>query len=164
MLNFHYRNPARIFFGDGAENNMYDLLKEYKVTSLMFVYSGDFIKTLGIWDVIKDACDRLGIDFQECGEVVPNPKIELIRDLVAVCKEHKTDFVLAAGGGSSVDTAKSIALGIPYNGDVWDFFDGSAAPETAVPIGAITTLPASGSETSNAAIAVSYTHLTLPTT
>ena len=104
MLNFHYRNPARIFFGDGAENNMYDLLKEYKVTSLMFVYSGDFIKTLGIWDVIKDACDRLGIDFQECGEVVPNPKIELIRDLVKVCKEHKTDFVLAAGGGSSVDT------------------------------------------------------------
>lgn len=106
MLNFHYRNPARIFFGDGAENNMYDLLKEYKVTSLMFVYSGDFIKTLGIWDVIKDACDKLGIDFQECGEVVPNPKIELIRDLVKVCKEHKTDFVLAAGGGSSVDTAK----------------------------------------------------------
>lgn len=68
MLNFHYRNPARIFFGDGAENNMYDLLKEYKVTSLMFVYSGDFIKTLGIWDVIKDACDKLGIDFQECGD------------------------------------------------------------------------------------------------
>lgn len=64
----------------------------------MFVYSGDFIKTLGIWDVIKDACDKLGIDFQECGEVVPNPKIELIRDLVKVCKEHKTDFVLAAGG------------------------------------------------------------------
>jgi alcohol dehydrogenase YqhD (iron-dependent ADH family) len=152
MLNFHYRNPARIFFGDGAENNMYDLLKEYKVTSLMFVYSGDFIKTLGIWDVIKDACDKLGIDFQECGEVVPNPKIELIRDLVKVCKEHKTDFVLAAGGGSSVDTAKSIALGIPYDRDVWDFFDGSATPETAVPVGAITTLPASGSETSNAAI------------
>lgn len=96
MLNFHYRNPARIFFGDGAENNIYDLLKEYKVTSLMFVYSGDFIKTLGIWDVIKDACGRLGIDFQECGEVVPNPKIELIRDLVKVCKEHKTDFVLGA--------------------------------------------------------------------
>ena len=152
MLNFHYNNPAQIFFGDGAQQNIYQLLKKYKVTSLMFVYSGDFIKTLGIWDVIKDACSRLDIDFLECGDVVPNPKIELIRKLVAVSKEHSVDFVLAAGGGSSVDTAKAIALGIPYGGDVWDFFDGTAAPEYAVSVGAITTLPASGSETSNAAI------------
>ena len=113
MLNFHYHNPARIFFGDGAEQNIYRLFKEYKVTSLMFVYSGDFVKTLGIRDVIKDACDRLDIDFLECGDVVPNPKIELIRDLVDVSKEHSVDFVLAAGGGSSVDTAKAVALGIP---------------------------------------------------
>ncbi len=152
MLNFHYYNPARIFFGDGAEQNIYRLFKEYKVTSLMFVYSGDFVKTLGIWDVIKDACDRLDIDFLECGDVVPNPKIELIRDLVDVSKEHSVDFVLAAGGGSSVDTAKAVALGIPYEGDVWDFFDGTAVLEHAVSVGAITTLPASGSETSNAAI------------
>ena len=152
MLNFHYNNPAQIFFGDGAQQNIYQLLKKYKVTSLMFVYSGDFIKTLGIWDVIKDACSRLDIDFLECGDVVPNPKIELIRKLVAVSKEHSVDFVLAAGGGSSVDTAKAIALGIPYGGDVWDFFGITAAPEYAVSVGAITTLPASGSETSNAAI------------
>ena len=110
MLNFHYHNPARIFFGDGAEQNIYRLFKEYKVTSLMFVYSGDFVKTLGIWDVIKDACDRLDIDFLECGDVVPNPKIELIRDLVDVSKEHSVDFVLAAGGG------KRSPLGFPTKG------------------------------------------------
>jgi alcohol dehydrogenase YqhD (iron-dependent ADH family) len=152
MLNFHYNNPARIFFGDGAEHNLYHLLKEYNVTSLMFVYSGNFVKTLGIWDAVKDACRRLDIDFLECGDVVPNPKIELIRSLIAVSKKRSVDFVLAAGGGSSVDTAKAIALGIPYDGDVWDFFDQTAVPHCAVSIGAITTLPASGSETSNAAI------------
>lgn len=152
MINFHYKNPARIVFGDGAEKEIASLLKEYNASSLLLVYSGDFIKTLGIWNTVKNACDNLNIAFYESADVVPNPKIELVRDLVALGKEKSVDFVLAVGGGSSMDTAKSIALGIPYSGDVWDFFDGSAAPETALPVGAITTLPASGSETSNAAI------------
>ncbi len=152
MLNFEYKNPARILFGDGAEKEIKTLLNEYHATSVLLVYSGDFIKDLGIWQIIRDACMELGCTFSECSQVVPNPRVELVRELVALGKDRAVDFIIAVGGGSAVDTAKAVAAGIPYSGDVWDFFDGTAAPSCALPVGAVTTLPASGSETSNCSI------------
>ena len=152
MIGFEYYNPAKIVFGEGSEKSLSKLLKQYKATSLLLVYSGDFIKTLGIYDVIKAAVDELGIGFSESGEVVPNPSIELVRKLVSQGKKDKVDFVLAVGGGSSIDTAKAIALGIPYDGDVWDFFDKGVSPEEVLNIGVIATTASSGSETSNCAI------------
>lgn len=152
MVNFQYHNPAKIVFGPGSEKEIHRLLQEEKVTSLLMVYSGDFIKELGIYDTVKEACDSLQIDFYENGSVVPNPSIELVRELAALGKEKKVDFVLAVGGGSSIDTAKAVALGIPYEGDAWDFFDKGVLPEKVLPTGVISTLPASGSETSNCAI------------
>ncbi len=152
MIGFEYYNPAKIVFGEGSEKSLSKLLKQHKATSLLLVYSGDFIKTLGIYDVIREAVDELGIKFSESGEVVPNPSIELVRKLVEQGKKDKVDFVLAVGGGSSIDTAKAIALGIPYDGDVWDFFDKGISPDTVLNIGVIATTASSGSETSNAAI------------
>lgn len=152
MINFKYNNPAKVIFGDGAENEIENLLKEYKVSSLLLVYSGDFIKKLGIWDTVHSACQKLNIAFYEEGNVVPNPKVELVRDLVSLGKSKKVDFILAVGGGSSIDTAKAVSIGIPHEGDVWDFFDGTNNIEKALPIGVITTLPSSGSETSNCSI------------
>lgn len=152
MVNFQYYNPAKIVFGQGSQNELKRLLQEEKATSLLMVYSGDFIKTLGIYDTVKNITEELGIAFYENGSVVPNPSIELVRELVALGKEKNIDFVLAVGGGSSVDTAKAVALGVPFEGDPWEFFAEGAVPERVLPIGVITTLPASGSETSNAAI------------
>ena len=152
MIGFEYYNPAKIVFGEDSEKKLKDLLKSYGVKSLLLVYSGDFIKTLGIFKVIEDAVDELGIDFTENGNVVPNPSIELVRELVLQGKHNKVDFVLAVGGGSSIDTAKAIALGIPYEGDVWDFFEKGVSPDSVLPIGVIATTASSGSETSNAAI------------
>ncbi len=152
MVNFQYHNPAKIVFGKGSQKELRRLLQEEKATSLLMVYSGDFIKDLGIYDTVEEICREEAIDFYENGEVVPNPSIELVRELVALGKEKKIDFILAVGGGSSIDTAKAVALGIPYDGDVWDFFDKGIVPEQVISTGVITTLPASGSETSNAAI------------
>ena len=152
MIGFTYYNPAKIVFGEGSERKLADLLREYKVTSLLLVYSGDFIKTLGIYGAVLDAVTELGIDFSESGEVVPNPSIELVRKLVAQGRRDHVDFVLAVGGGSSIDTAKAVAIGIPYEGDVWDFFEKGVSPERVLPIGVIATTASSGSETSNAAI------------
>ncbi len=152
MIGFEYYNPAKIVFGEDSEKSLKSLLKQYNVTSLLLVYSGDFIKTLGIYDVITEAVSELGIRFSESGEVVPNPSIELVRKLVAQGKKDNVDFVLAVGGGSSIDTAKAIALGIPFDGDVWDFFDKGAPPDEVLNIGVIATTASSGSETSNAAI------------
>ena len=152
MIGFSYYNPARIVFGEGSERKLADLLREYKVTSLLLVYSGDFIKTLGIYGAVLDAVTELGIDFSESGKVVPNPGIDLVRKLVAQGRRDHVDFVLAVGGGSSIDTAKAVAIGIPYEGDVWDFFEKGVSPERVLPIGVIATTASSGSETSNAAI------------
>ncbi|MDC7236784.1 MAG: iron-containing alcohol dehydrogenase [Sphaerochaetaceae bacterium] len=152
MINFRYHNPAKIIFGRGTEKEIETLIKQLNVKSLLMVYSGDFIKTLGIYDTVKQACNANSIKFLECGNVVPNPKVELVRELIKVGRKDSVDFILAVGGGSSIDTAKAVAMGIPYDGDVWDFFEGKTFVEKVLPIGVISTIPASGSETSNATI------------
>ena len=152
MIGFEYYNPAKIVFGEDSEKKLKDLLKEHGVTSLLLVYSGDFIKDLGIYQVVSDAAKELGIRFSENGEVVPNPSIDLVRKLVLQGKKEGVDFVLAVGGGSAIDTAKATAIGIPYEGDPWDFFEKGIVPEKVLPIGVIATTASSGSETSNAAI------------
>ena len=152
MIGFEYYNPAKIVFGEDSEKKIKDLLKAYEVRSLLLVYSGDFIKTLGIYSVIEDAVKELDIEFTENGNVVPNPDIDLVRELVKQGKQRNVDFVLAVGGGSSIDTAKAVALGIPYEGDPWDFFEKGVSPKEVLPIGVIATTASSGSETSNAAI------------
>lgn len=152
MIGFEYHNPARIVFGEDSEKRLKSLLADYKVKSLLLVYSGDFIKTLGIYSAVQEAVSELGIRFSENGNVVPNPSIDLVRELVWQGKTSGVDFVLAVGGGSSIDTAKAVALGIPYEGDVWDFFSKGVSAERVLPIGVIATMASSGSETSNAAI------------
>ena len=152
MIGFEYYNPAKIVFGEDSEKKLKDLLSAHGVTSLLLVYSGDFIKDLGIYQVVSDAAKALGIKFSENGEVVPNPSIDLVRKLVLQGKKDGVDFVLAVGGGSAIDTAKATAIGIPYEGDPWDFFEKGVVPENVLPIGVIATTASSGSETSNAAI------------
>ena len=152
MIGFEYYNPAKIVFGEESEKRLTKLLAQNKVKSLLLVYSGDFIKTLGIYDEIEKAVKELGVRFSESGEVVPNPSIDLVRKLVEQGKKDAVDFVLAVGGGSSIDTAKAIALGVPYDGDVWDFFEKGVSPEEVLGVGVIATTASSGSETSNCAI------------
>lgn len=152
MVNFQYHNPAKIVFGPGSEKELARLLKEEHATSLLMLYSGEFVKELGIYKTVVDACREDDIDFYENGNVVPNPSITLVRELSTFGKEKKIDFVLAVGGGSSIDTAKAAALGIPYEGDVWDFFIKEVTIKQVLPVGVISTIPASGSETSNCAI------------
>ena len=112
MIDFEYINPARIIFGQQWAEPVKNVLKKLDVKSMIMVYSGEFVKTLGIYDTLGNICKDLGIKFITNGNVVPNPKIELCREMIKVGKANNTDFVMAVGGGSSVDTAKTIALGI----------------------------------------------------
>ena len=152
MKSFEYFNPAKIIFGVGSQDKLKYLLEAEGATSLLLIYSGDFIKDLGIYQVVKKAAEELGINLIESGDVVPNPTIELARELVQRGKEANVDYILAVGGGSAIDTAKAVAIGIPYIGDVWDFFEKGVVPEKVLPVGVISTTASSGSETSNAAI------------
>lgn len=133
MIGFEYYNPSRIVFGEESEQQLTRLLKAYEVKSLLLVYSGDFVKTLGIYDVIISSVSQLHIRFFESGDVVPNPQVSLVRDLVRQGRRNNVDFVLAVGGGSAIDTAKAVALGIPYDGDVWDFSIGMSLPTPSCP-------------------------------
>ncbi len=152
MIAFNYYNPAKIVFGEDSEKQIGELLEENKASSVLLVYSGEFIKDLGIYDEIKKETEERGIKLIENGEVVPNPDIALVRKLVDEGRSAGVDFILAVGGGSSIDTAKAVSIGIPYDGDSWDFFEKGILPERVLPIGVIATTASSGSETSNAAI------------
>lgn len=151
MQDFEFYNPARIIFGSNPYPRIEEILRDTKVTSLMMIHTNS-AKRLGIYDEIKSLCDKLGISFTSNGDIESNPKIELVRNIIEDCRAHKVDFLLAAGGGSPIDTAKAVAMGACYDGDVWDFYDGTATPDEVLPIGVISTIPSSGSEASTASI------------
>ena len=84
--------------------------------------------------------------------MLPNPRLSLVREGIRLCREHQLDFILAVGGGSVIDSAKAIAVGVPYAGDVWDFYTGKAEPTQALPVATILTIPAAGSESSHSSV------------
>ncbi|MCI1643243.1 MAG: iron-containing alcohol dehydrogenase [Bifidobacterium crudilactis] len=151
-MTFTYYSPSELVFGVGAEGQLERLLKEHHATSILLIYSGDYVFDLGIHDVVQAAAASVHARLIENGDVVPNPRIDLVRSLIERAREHQVDFVLAAGGASAFDTAKAVGVGVPYHGDVWELFDGSALPETTLPVGVISTIPGSGSELSDCAV------------
>ena len=106
----------------------------------------------GLLDRVRDSLKATRIDFVELGGVQPNPRISLVREGINLCREEHITFILAVGGGSVIDSAKAIAVGVPYQGDVWDFYDHVVAPERALGVGVILTIPAAGSESSNGSV------------
>ncbi|WP_417027133.1 iron-containing alcohol dehydrogenase [Baileyella intestinalis] len=151
MNNFEFINPARIIFGNKPYGRIESLLKEMNVHSLMMIHTNSAVR-LGIYDEIKEICSRLEIGFCSQDGIRSNPEIQLVRNIIDTARANNVDFLLAVGGGSVIDTAKAAAMGISYDGDVWDFFTGKAVPEKVLPIGAVSTIPASGSESSTATI------------
>lgn len=151
-MTFTYYTPSTLVFGDHALEDLEDQLRRNGATSILFVYSGDYVDTLGIRDAVRSAAASLGASLIENGDVVPNPRIELVRTLIDRSRAAHVDFVLAAGGASSFDTAKAVAAGLRYDGDVWDLFLGTAPVTSTVPTGVIGTIAGSGSEVSDCAV------------
>ncbi len=152
MLNFSFKNDAKVIFGENSISNLEAELKFYDVKKMLVLSSGDFIKDLGIYDEVVNVCSKLEIEYIYNNKIVPNPRIELVDELVAVCKEKNVDFVLAIGGGSVMDTAKAVAVGAKSETPTWEFYLYNSTPTEALNIGVISTLPSSGSETSNCSI------------
>ncbi|MDH6363957.1 alcohol dehydrogenase YqhD (iron-dependent ADH family) [Enterococcus sp. PF1-24] len=151
MENFTYYNPAKIIFGKGSEAHIATEISLY-AKNVLLVYGGNFIKELGIYDALVKQFDEVNITYFEFNKVIPNPRLEHVKEAITICKENEINFILAIGGGSAIDTAKAVAVGALDDGDVWDFYTGKRTPQTALPIGTVLTLPSSGSEMSNASI------------
>jgi alcohol dehydrogenase YqhD (iron-dependent ADH family) len=148
MVNFDYENPTRVIFGKGSIPQAGSLIKEYGGSRVLFHFGGGSIKANGVYDAVKKSLAAAGLETAELGGVKPNPRLSLVREGIALCREKKIDFILAVGGGSVIDSAKAIGVGIPYDGDVWDFYSGTAVPKKTVPVATVLTIPAAGSEIS----------------
>lgn len=147
MNNFEFYSPTRIIFGKGNQKKIGKYVKKYS-SNILLHYGKDSIKKNGIYEEVILSLQEAGITYTELSGVQPNPRVSLVRQGVKLCKDKKIDFILAVGGGSVIDSAKAIALGIKYDGDVWDFFTRQALPEQSVPVAVILTIPAAGSESS----------------
>ncbi|MGM9947358.1 iron-containing alcohol dehydrogenase [Floccifex sp.] len=151
--NFTFYMPTEIVFGKDAELQVADYVKKYGGTKVLIVMDGGgFIKASGLFDRIVDVLTKANISYVELEGVQPNPNASLVYVGLDLVKKEGVDFVLAIGGGSTVDTAKAIALGMVDDGDVMDFFTHKRRPQKMGPVGAISTIAASGSETSGSAM------------
>lgn len=151
MENFTFQNPTRIIFGKDTETQVGMETKQYADRVLLH-YGGGSIKKSGLYERVIASLKKAGVDFIELSGVKPNPRLSLIREGIELCRKHKIRFILAVGGGSVIDSAKAIAVGVPYAGDVWDFYLQKAVIKEALPVGAVLTIPAAGSETSPASV------------
>lgn len=151
MENFVFQNPTKIIFGKGTETQAG---KEIAAASkkVLLHYGGGSIKKTGLYDRVTASLKAAGVEYIELSGVKPNPRLSLVHEGIKICRENNIDFILAVGGGSAIDSAKAIAMGVPYEGDVWDFFTGKAELKEALPVGTILTIPAAGSEASTASV------------
>lgn len=148
MLSFNYYNKTRYVFGEGEHKNIGALLKPHTNRVLLHYGSGS-VKRTGVFDVVTKSLTEAGISYVELGGVKANPSVELVRKGIELCREQGIGFILAVGGGSVIDSAKGIALGVTHAGDVWKLYTHEEKPYTEpLPVATILTLPAAGSENS----------------
>ncbi|GAB1483880.1 iron-containing alcohol dehydrogenase [Treponema sp.] len=147
MKDFVYENKTKILFGPSMQEKIGTETARYSKRILLH-HSGGHAVQSGLLDFVKKNLASVQVEWVELSGVVPNPRLALVYEGIELCRKEKLDFVLAVGGGSVIDSAKAIAVGVPYSGDVWDFFTGKNMPETALPVGTLLTIPAAGSESS----------------
>ena len=146
MYPFEYHIPTKIIFGEGTVKRAGEVAAGFGKKAMLVSYDEELIKQIGFYDKAMEPLKQAGIEVLPLFGVKSNPDVTLVREGVKICKEQKPDVVIALGGGSVIDTAKAIAVGACYDGDVWDFPEGKAEIKAALPIMTILTIPATSSE------------------
>lgn len=152
MDNFSFYNPTKIEFGKDKEQGIGEILAAHGIKKVLLTYGSERIKRDGLFAKVAKSLDIQGIGFVECGGIVSNPVISKVREAISTAREHQVEAVLSVGGGSVLDSAKAIAAGTQYLGDVWDLFVGKGQINSALPVFAILTLAATGSEMNPGAV------------
>ena len=151
MNNFIFQNPTKIIFGKDTEKLAVVETKKY-ADKILLHYGGGSIKKTGLYDTVVKSLKEAGVEFLELSGVQPNPRLSLVQKGIEICRKEGIRFILAVGGGSVIDSAKAIAVGVPYEGNVWDFYTGKAEVKEALPVGVVLTIPAAGSESSPSSV------------
>lgn len=152
MKDFNYYAPTEVVFGEKSEEQVARLVKKYGGTKVLVHYGGQSAIRSGLLVKIIGLLQEAGIDFVKLGGVVPNPRLSLAQKGIELCRREGVDFILAVGGGSVIDSSKCIAYGVPYEGNVWDFYLGKAKATAMLPLAAVLTIPAAGSEMSESSV------------
>ena len=152
MKDFNYYAPTEVVFGENSEEQVAALVKKYGGTKVLLHYGGKSAERSGLLDKICGLLTEGGIAFKKLGGVVPNPRLSLVHEGIKLCREEGIDFILAVGGGSVIDSSKAIAYGVPYEGEVWDFYLGKDKATEMLPVACVLTIPAAGSEMSEASV------------
>jgi alcohol dehydrogenase YqhD (iron-dependent ADH family) len=147
MQNFVYHNQTKIIFGKGTETLIGEETAGYAKRILLH-HSGGHVVSSGLLEAVKNSLKKAQVEWVELSGVKPNPRLSKVYEGIEICKKEKLGFVLAVGGGSVIDSAKAIAIGALYDGDVWDFYDRKKTAVEALPVATILTIPAAGSESS----------------
>lgn len=145
MNNFTFYAPTMFAFGQGEASRVGALVRQFGGSKVLLVAGGGSVKKNGAYDAATAALKAAGIPWHELWGVQANPRSGKVYEGIDLARTEGVDFLLAIGGGSVIDTAKAIAIGVPYDGDFWDFFSGKT-PEQALPVGTVLTIAASGSE------------------
>ncbi|MFL0245458.1 iron-containing alcohol dehydrogenase [Candidatus Clostridium stratigraminis] len=147
MNNFTFLISTKIIFGKDTESLVGSEVKKYS-NRVLLCTGGGSIKKSGLYYKVIRSLKENEIEYIELSGIQANPRLSLVYEGIKLCSENKLDFILGVGGGSVIDTAKAIAVGAPYEGDVWDFYSMKKIPEKALPVGDILTIPATGTEAS----------------
>ena len=152
MKDFKYYAPTEVVFGEHAEEKIGSLVKRYGGTKVLVHYGGQSAIRSGLLEKVCNLLKEEGIPFVTLGGVVPNPRLSKVHEGIDLCRREGVDFLLAVGGGSVIDSVKAIGYGVPYDGDVWDFYLGKVTPQAMLPLATVLTIPAAGSEMSNSSV------------
>ena len=146
MENFVFYSPTEFVFGRDTQSQTGELVKRYGGRRVLMVYGGGSVVRSGLLDTVKASLDAEGITYCELSGIRPNPTDDRVYEGIEIARKEGIDFILAVGGGSVIDTAKGIAIGVPYDGDFWDFYSKKGVPTASLPVGVVLTIPAAGSE------------------
>ena len=152
MFGFTYFTPTKVIFGKNTEAQVGELVKAQNCRKVLIHYGGGSVKRSGLLDRIKASLDAEGIAYVELGGVQPNPRLSKVYEGVELGRKEGVDFILAVGGGSTIDSAKGIAYGVAEEGDVWDLYDFKRTAKACLPIGVVLTIAAAGSEMSRGSV------------
>jgi alcohol dehydrogenase len=147
MQNFSFQNQTKIIFGRNTEQQLGKEIKKYS-RKILLHYGGGSIRKIGLYERVIEILRKEKIEYVELGGVKPNPRLSLVKKGVDLCRKENIYFILAVGGGSVIDSAKAIAAGVTYLGDLWDLWLCKGEVKKPLPVGTVLTIPASGSESS----------------
>lgn len=146
MENFVFYSPTEFVFGKDTQTQTGQLVRKYGGRHALIVYGGGSVVRSGLLAAVKSSLQAEGITYCELSGIRPNPTDDRVYEGIEVARCEKCNFILAVGGGSVIDTAKAIAIGVLYEGDFWDFYSKKGEPKEALPVGVVLTIPAAGSE------------------